>query len=55
MSYNTGFKLCTALSATELGEAVSDYLNILQDQFYYYNDSRIVLRYICKRTVTNSV
>lgn len=54
-------ELCAAVLATELGEAVCDYLKIPQDRFHYYTDSRIVLGYICNRTrrffvyVTNRV
>lgn len=54
-------ELCAAVLATELGEAVCDYLKIPQDRFHYYTDSRIVLGYICNKTrrfvvyVTNRV
>nr|XP_034331661.1 uncharacterized protein LOC117690928 [Crassostrea gigas] len=43
-------ELCAAVLATELGEAVCDYLKIPQDRFHYYTDSRIVLGYICNKT-----
>ena len=54
-------ELCVAVLATELEEAVCDYLKIPQDRFHYYTDSRIVLGYICNKTrrffvyVTNPV
>ncbi|XP_062603438.1 uncharacterized protein LOC134265202 [Saccostrea cucullata] len=43
-------ELCAAVLATEVGEAVCDHLNIPQDQFHYYTDSRIILGYICNNT-----
>ncbi|XP_061185011.1 uncharacterized protein LOC133193026 [Saccostrea echinata] len=43
-------ELCAVVLATEVGEAVCDYLNIPQDRFHYYSDSRIVLGYICNNT-----
>lgn len=41
--------MCAAGLATELGEAICDYLKIPQDRFIYYTNRRIVLGYICNR------
>ena len=43
-------ELCSAVLATELGEAICDHMNLSHDVFHYYTDSQITLGYICNTT-----